>query len=265
MAKDLIALMPDKEMVIHPWGTYSDFPGNDLLICFSGTVSARWPVTRRRNAIHLCVHPHEPLIPEFQQMARESTHLFLAGMSRECRDVTQNVIPGSYAHFLPVSARAGRFQRRPRPGLKTAGFIGHPQPQNMQITGSAKRPEWFREICELHGLTPKFTRADYTYETMQELYDSIDVLFCTSSSEGGPLGPFEAALCGVPVISTKVGLWGECNMGGYFSTPKDPMIQTFLDRAPDLGEEQFYKMQSVCMESFAPIWRSAIDLVINGA
>lgn len=263
MAKDLIALMPDKNMVIHPWGNYALFPEDDLLICFSATTLARWPVSRRRNAIHLCVHPHEVLIPEFQDPECQQTPLFLAGMSRECRDAMQSAFPKNYAHFLPVTARAGRFQRRKRPGIKVAGFIGRPQAQNMQITGPAKRPEWFREICNLHGLTPQFSHADYSYENMQEFYDSIDVLFCTSSSEGGPLGPFEAALCGVPVISTKVGLWGECNMNGYFSTITDPAIRESLEYADQLADEQFNRMQSVTMEAVAPIWRSAIDLLVS--
>lgn len=189
--------------------------------------------------------------------------LFFGGVSRECRDTVMATFPGTCAHFLPASARAGRFQRRKRPGIKVAGFIGRPQTSNMQITGSAKRPEWFREICNLHGLTPQFSHADYSYENMQEFYDSIDVLFCTSSSEGGPLGPFEAALCGVPVISTKVGFWGECGMKGYFSTVTDPVIPELLKYADQLADEQFNRMQSVTMEAVAPIWRSAIDLLVN--
>ena len=37
------------------------------------------------------------------------------------------------------------------------------------------------------------------------LYADIDALICCSEFEGGPLGIFEAAACGVPVLTTKVG------------------------------------------------------------
>jgi glycosyltransferase involved in cell wall biosynthesis len=53
---------------------------------------------------------------------------------------------------------------------------------------------------------------------MQEFYDSIDLLICTSSTEGGPLGVFEAIACGVPVISTNVGLVKEVDSIHKFDT-----------------------------------------------
>ena len=40
---------------------------------------------------------------------------------------------------------------------------------------------------------------------MREWYNGIDVLLCTSCSEGSPMPPYEAMACGVPVISTDVG------------------------------------------------------------
>ena len=44
---------------------------------------------------------------------------------------------------------------------------------------------------------------------MLQWYRGIDVLLCTSSSEGTPLPVFEAASCGRPVISTTVGAVAE--------------------------------------------------------
>jgi glycosyltransferase involved in cell wall biosynthesis len=46
---------------------------------------------------------------------------------------------------------------------------------------------------------------------LAEWYRSLDVFLCTSSGEGGPQGPFEAAACGAVVVSTDVGQvsdWG---------------------------------------------------------
>lgn len=258
IAKDLIALMPHRNMVIHPWQNYSEFPKDDLLICFSLTSAARWPSTRIPNAIHLCCHPHESVLPEFAAHLRTGGNEFYAGVSRGCRDALRQVMPRSYVHLLPASARANRFERRPRPNKRIAGFIGRPQATGIQITGGIKQPEWFNQLCQEHGLTPHFTHQNYSYETMQEFYDSVDYLFCTSSSEGGPLGPFEAALCGVPVISTPVGFWGECNMGGYFLDSAD--VGRHLSDL-SLADEQHMKMQSVCMEALMPVWNAAIDVV----
>ena len=258
IAKDLIALMPHRDMVIHPWQNYSEFPKDDLLICFSLTSAARWPSTRVPNAIHLCCHPHEPALPEFAQHVIRGAGEFYAGVSRGCRDTLKEYLPRNYVHLLPASARANRFQRRARPGKRIAGFIGHSQATGIQITGGIKNPQWFSSICQEYNLTPRFTHQNYSYDTMQEFYDGIDYLFCTSSSEGGPLGPFEAALCGVPVISTPVGFWGECNMGGYF-TVNDQIGQHLNNTS--LADEQHAKMQSVCMEALMPVWNAAIDLV----
>jgi len=46
---------------------------------------------------------------------------------------------------------------------------------------------------------------------MVEWYRSLDLFVCTSTAEGGPLTAFEAAACGVPVLSTEIGSvkdWG---------------------------------------------------------
>lgn len=48
-------------------------------------------------------------------------------------------------------------------------------------------------------------------QTLRAYYNSCDVFLCTSSAEGGPHGPFEAAACGCAVLSTDVGQvsdWG---------------------------------------------------------
>lgn len=42
-------------------------------------------------------------------------------------------------------------------------------------------------------------------DEMREWYAGIDVLLCTSCSEGSPMPPYEAMACGRPVISTDVG------------------------------------------------------------
>lgn len=43
-------------------------------------------------------------------------------------------------------------------------------------------------------------------ESLREYFSKIDVLVCTSSWEGYPLVILEASACGVPVVSTRVGI-----------------------------------------------------------
>jgi glycosyltransferase involved in cell wall biosynthesis len=62
----------------------------------------------------------------------------------------------------------------------------------------------FREICEKAGLEPVFI-FDKSFENNNQLYDGIDVFMYTSTSEGAGLGILEASMCGIPVITTKVG------------------------------------------------------------
>jgi len=45
----------------------------------------------------------------------------------------------------------------------------------------------------------------FSQEEMIDWYGDLDVLICTSISEGTPMPPLEAMSCGVPVISTRVG------------------------------------------------------------
>lgn len=261
IAKDLVQLFPEFSPRIHPWTTYIPFPDDVPLICFVSSTCIHWPFTRRKNALHICCHPHELRMHDL----REHSSLFWGGVSQECCDTLCREIPGSDPKLVAASARKKRFKRRPRPGKKIAGFIGYPDIRDTQVTGSIKRPDWFLRVCELHRLTPLFSNHDYTYETMQDYYDRIDYLICPSAAEGGPLGPFEAALCGVPVISTKVGFWGECEMDGYFTDPSDPAINYAIQNAGILAEHQFRQMDRFCMESLAPLWRNALQHIVDAS
>lgn len=59
----------------------------------------------------------------------------------------------------------------------------------------------FSEICERGGFEPVFIFG----REGNDLYTGIDALICCSQLEGGPLGIFEAASCGVPVLTRRVG------------------------------------------------------------
>ena len=66
-------------------------------------------------------------------------------------------------------------------------------------------------------------------------------------------------MCGVPVLSTQVGLWGESEMGGYYSDISQ--LQPLIDSLPELANLQHAKVVDISMENLAPIWDSALTLV----
>jgi glycosyltransferase involved in cell wall biosynthesis len=83
--------------------------------------------------------------------------------------------------------------------IKRAGIIGNPD-NSVDI----KRIDMFRDICEKAGLEPVFIFGK-SFELHNQLYEGIDVFMYTSSTEGAGLGILEASMCGIPVITTKVG------------------------------------------------------------
>jgi hypothetical protein len=63
-----------------------------------------------------------------------------------------------------------------------------------------KGMEKFYEICRLGNFEPVSIMGKTS-----NIYDNIDLFICCSVLEAGPLGIFEAASCGVPVMTTAVG------------------------------------------------------------
>lgn len=68
-----------------------------------------------------------------------------------------------------------------------------------------------RPLLRCLGDTFQFVINDRNYlnavsrAEMVDWYNSIDVLLCTSSTEGSPMPPLEAMACGRPVVTTAVG------------------------------------------------------------
>jgi hypothetical protein len=61
----------------------------------------------------------------------------------------------------------------------------------------------------LKGVTLKLAAREEKWRTQEEMvcfYQGVDVQICASRSEGGPHPLLEAAACGIPLISTRVGI-----------------------------------------------------------
>lgn len=132
--------------------------------------------------------------------------------------------------YLPCGIDPCEFSVRPAPRvIRRLGFVGNMDggTEYKQV----KRPEWMVDICRLSGceLVPNLNQP-----TDAALYDHIDMLVCTSVVEGGPLGILEAAACGVPVISTRVGNVARLEHIRFFSSPQEAAALILsLNTSPD--------------------------------
>ncbi|MBN1300959.1 MAG: glycosyltransferase family 4 protein [Melioribacteraceae bacterium] len=80
--------------------------------------------------------------------------------------------------------------------------------------------EFIKLICdELDGVELKVQAKEDNFITddnlMRDYYNSLDLYICASRSEGTPRPVIEAAACGVPVISTDVGIVPELIDDGF--------------------------------------------------
>ena len=72
-------------------------------------------------------------------------------------------------------------------------------------------------ITGLPGVELRLAAREDTWRSQQEMvefYQGLDACICTSRVEGGPHSLLEACACGVPVISTRVGLAPELIQNG---------------------------------------------------
>ena len=97
--------------------------------------------------------------------------------------------------FAPLNRQPGKIQR--------IGFVGRPPSAGIKEEYyKTKGHAVFETICAAVEAEPVYL---HDRKQPSELFADVDLLLCCSELEGGPLGIFEAAASGVPVLSTAVG------------------------------------------------------------
>ena len=121
-----------------------------------------------------------------------------AGVSQEtCQELARH---GIKAAWTPFGADGDVFPltHKVTGPIKRIGMINSNATLEEYI--KIKGIEKFKEICRLGDFEPVCIM-----DKSEKLYENIDLLICCSVLEAGPLGIFEAASCGVPVMTTAVG------------------------------------------------------------
>jgi glycosyltransferase involved in cell wall biosynthesis len=143
--------------------------------------------------------------------------------------------------------------------LENIGYFGRPTTEENINRAENKRPQMFEIIARETGLKPMFI-IDRHYNEGPKLYEEpeIDLFIYTSKYEGGPLGVFEAAACGVPVISTKTGNMPELNSLMTFETVEEAVqIITVFKENPSIMAEYVTKLQEEVLQKFE--WRILVE------
>jgi glycosyltransferase involved in cell wall biosynthesis len=216
IVKGLQVTLRDWDIDVHDWRELYFSSAHDVVVALSITVPARNPhLCTLRIATVLC-GPGEMELPEVLALSLPPGCV-MAGVSHECAALVQSAFTVAHVHTTPGFAHPDIFTWRDRTGpICRAGFVGRSTTQNMQVSGPAKRPEMFSEICERAGVEAVFSEHKYRYEDMQQFYDSVDIVISTSTQEGGPFSPIEAIACGVPALSTDVGIIRDMALPGRF-------------------------------------------------
>ncbi len=233
IAKSLAATLPNWTIELRDWSLpFDDGVPHDAVVVMSMTGAARNPHWRTPRIAHVLAGPGEMDLPEVKAL-RLPENVVLAGVSKECADLLRREYPQCNRFVTPGFAHPTffKFRSRPRQPVRRAGFVGFSITQNMQVSGSVKRPEMFTEICKAADVEPVFSEQHYAYEEMQKFYDSVDVVISTSSREGGPFAPIEAIACGVPALSTDVGIIHDMKLPGRFNTVEEAVALVHVAHA----------------------------------
>ncbi len=130
-----------------------------------------------------------------------------------------------------------RFDTIPEPGTLVVGWAG-------SLTNQGTHRGYYDIIVPAVERTPGVRLETAAREIkwrgkeeMREFYRSLDVHLIASSTEGGPNPGLEAAACGVPLISTRVGNMPELIRDGVNGFLVDRTVEAFADRLARLRDD----------------------------
>ena len=153
----------------------------------------------------------------------------------------------------------------PTNGRAAIGWAGNSawgsQNRSLDIKGFHRLFQPMMDELNARGLAAEAKVADpqinrIRFEDMPEFYRQLDVFVCTSSIEGTPNPVLEAMACGIPVVSTDVGIVPEIfgDLQKRFII-ENPTAENFADAVAELiNNQQLYQQISRQNRSRALDW-----------
>jgi len=195
---------------------------------------------------------------------KESPYLNICSYCTISEAVTES-FPGPI-HWTPSGINPAFFKYTPRSGqIQKMGWVGN-------LAWVSKRIDWAREIAAKAELDVSIVTTTIPFLEMSDWYQTIDVYVVTTgpemSCETGPLPPFEAVLCGVPVIGTRVGNF-RLLPGPKFTTIEEAVailedLKAHPEKAVALAKEQYDAvMKDWTISAVLPRWRATFEAVID--
>ena len=123
---------------------------------------------------------------------------------------------GEESQLLPIGIDMKKFKPfKQIKEIKRVGFVGAETNEGWK---SIKRPNLFYDICVAANIEPVIiSNIAHSWR----MYEDVDAVICTSTSEGNPMGLLEATACKIPFISTNVGIVREYGEVKTFETVKE--------------------------------------------
>lgn len=138
----------------------------------------------------------------FQEENNGSQFKYIICRSLDILKKAKKAIPGKQEIFyMPLAIDTDLFHPAPDGHKKfTIGFAGNTM---RAIKNFSLIQEVMEEMPEVDWKIASFDRKGrIPHEEMPKFYNSIDLLVCASTTEGGPLTSFEAGCCGVPTVTS---------------------------------------------------------------
>jgi len=200
-------------------------------------------------------------------------YLYDSVVSAVCKEGVQNVEnqENVKCYYTPPGVDTEHFySTRNIKEIKTAGFVWsrHMTIDDPEIS-PVKRPQMFTEICDSSGMEPIFITGK-SFTDNNRLYEDVDLLICCSLFEGAANPVFEAAACGIPVLSTSVGNVRELKNIKTFATADEAVeIIKELNSSEDLLREYVknlseevrrdWNWEVLCEKYWKPLFEARLD------
>ncbi len=141
----------------------------------------------------------------YEEIPKRIEGIQYAGVSKEtCEEMKNNGIPCVSWTPFGVDTELFHLTHKVSGPIQKIGIVGGSERSTKTEYSTVKGFDMFDEICRQLGIEGVHLHSK-PLEDGPKMYDGIDLLICCSEFEAGPLGIFEAASCGIPVLCRPVG------------------------------------------------------------